>query len=98
MTINREMQLYTVRDYTEGIDEYGAIRKGYTDRLSKMLIKINNQANEEDPRDIDCDLIAITEDKTINDTNSIIYKDKLYDVKYIIPSKKYHILFLNNVG
>ena len=94
MTINREMQLYTVREYTEGIDEYGAIRKGYTDRLSKMLIKINKKLPKKKKKENK----EITEDKTINDTNSIIYKDKLYDVKYIIPSKKYHILFLNNVG
>lgn len=98
MTINREMQLYTVRDYTDSIDEYGATGNDYTERQIEMLIKINNQSNVEDPRYIDCELIAITKDRNINDTNSIIYQGKLYNIKYIIPSRKYYTLFLTNVG
>ena len=99
MTLIRELEPVKIRSYKTGVDEYGAIRQlGHTDRTVEMVVKIYHQANVQDPRYIDVTLTGITKDKDITDANTVIYKDKEYNIKYIIPSPKYLTLLLGNNG
>lgn len=99
MTLNREFEPIVIKEYTSGVDEWGAIRQnGSTERTVDMVVKIYNQSNVQDPRYIDCTLVGITKDRNITDANTVMYQGKEYNIKYIIPSPKFLTLLMGNNG
>ena len=97
MTLNREFEPVIVRTYETGTDEYGAINQGnYTDRTVEGVVKLNGQSNVLDPRYIDVTYIMITKDKNITDANTVIYQNKEYTIKYLIPTHTYLTVLLGN--
>lgn len=93
--IQRELKPYTVLSYAAGLDDYGQPRQGEpTERTVEMVIKLYSNAIENNPLFNDVELIGITKDQTITDSNRIVVGAKTYDVVYVIPSGKYLQVFL----
>jgi len=94
--INREMEPVEVLTYTE-INSVGQKRMGTpTSRSVEMFIKVNTQNNVADPRYVDCDLIGLTKDYTITTSNVIKYDGIKYNVKYLINTPRYLVVYLKN--
>ena len=97
MTLIREFEPITIRTYVEGVDEYGAINQGlYTDRTIQGVIKLSTQTKVLDPRYTDVTYVLITKDKDITDANTVIYNNKEYPIKYLIPTHTYLTVLLGN--
>lgn len=97
MTLTRELEPITVRTYETGTDEYGAVNQGsHTDRTIQGVMKLNRQANVQDPRYIDVAYILITKENNITDANTVIYNNKEYPIKYLIPTHTYLTVLLGN--
>lgn len=61
-----------------------------------MIWKIYNQINISNPNYVDVDIICLTKDNTINDTNQIVKDNVTYNILMIIPGKYYQV-FLKKV-
>ena len=86
--INRELKKVTYRAFANTKDDYGQLKQVYTDTDIEMMIKIQTQVNVEDPRFIDCDCVGISKNLLVAG-NKIIDNDKVYLIKYVIPSSRY---------
>lgn len=86
--INREMHDVTYRAFDNTKDEYGQLKQTYEDSTIQMMIKIQNQINVEDPRFVDVDSIGISKDLLVAG-NKIIDGEKVYLIKYVIPSSRF---------
>lgn len=62
-----------------------------------MDIKIFSQVNVSDVRYVDVDVIGLTYDKSITDANQIKFDDRVYDVKYVIPSSRLNQILMKRV-
>lgn len=92
--INREMKPVEVLTYT-GVDSVGQKRMGEpTTREVEMFLKVYTQSNVADPRYIDCDLIGLTKDFTINTSNVIKVENDKYSIKYILNTPRYLVIYL----
>lgn len=93
--INREWQDIKVRTYTSGTDAYGQTRQsGYTERNARAVIKQYDAQNVANPDFLRVTKIALTDDLTISPNDAIQVDTELYNIKYIIPAKKYLELFM----
>ena len=93
--IQRELKPYTVLTYDDELDDYGQPRQGTpTERTVEMVVKLFSNQIVENPLFNDVELIGITKDQTINDSNKIIIGGKTYDVVYVVPSGRYCQIFL----
>lgn len=94
MTINREWKKVEVITYDNSLDEYGQKRQGnHSSRMVEMVCKIYSQNNTADIRYTQVDLVGLTEDKEIDDSNQIVVDGEKYEVLYVIPTHKlYQIL------
>lgn len=86
--IIRELLPVTIRTYTNSTDDYGQLRKIYSDRTAEMVIKISSQTNVSDPRYVDVTNVGVTSDKSIIAGNQVICGQDTYDVLYVIPSSR----------
>lgn len=81
------MKPVTVRSFVPGVDEWGQERKnGYVDRTVDMVVKIYSQNYVSDIRYNDVDLIGLTYDQDITDSNQIIINNLKYNILHVIPS------------
>lgn len=93
--INRDKQLVTVITFIEGVDEYGQPRIAVESEYSaEMVIKPYQNANIQNPVFNDVTLIALSDQKSITEANSIKINNQFYDVIKIIPSNRFNQLFL----
>ena len=88
--INREWQKVKVLTYNGGKDEYGQTRNDIpTEREVEMVIKnynrqiITNNVIYDDITDI-----GLTYDKEITDANQIKAGSVVYDILYVLPSRR----------
>lgn len=96
--INREFRLVSVVSFTPGLDEYGQQRKnGRSERIIDMVVKIYTQNSVSDIRYAEVNLLGLTKDRSINDTNQIIIDGSSYNVLYVIPSGKLTQVFMKKV-
>lgn len=86
--INREMHDVTYRAFDNTKDEYGQLKQTYEDSTIQMMIKIQSQINVEDPRFVDVDSVGISKDLLVAG-NKIIDGEKIYLIKYVIPSSRF---------
>lgn len=92
--INRDYKPVEVLTYS-GVDSVGQRRQGKpTTKTVEMFYKTYSQSNVADPRYIDCDLIGLTKDFTINTSNVIKINNDRYNVKYTILSPRYLVVFM----
>ena len=97
MTLIREMEPITIRTYATGTDAYGAVNQGeYTERTIQAVIKLNNQSKVLDPRYTDVTYVLITKENNITDAETVIYQNKEYPIKYLIPTHTYLTVLLGN--
>ena len=86
--INREKHIVTYRAFTNTKDDYGQLKQEWVDTNIEMMIKIQNQINVEDPRFVDVDSVGISRE-LLTAGNKIIDNDRVYLIKYVIPSSRY---------
>lgn len=86
--INRELKQVTYRAFDNTKDAYGQLKQSYTDTDIEMMIKIQTQFNVEDPRFVDIDCVGISRE-LLEAGNKIIDGDKIYLIKYVIPSSRF---------
>lgn len=81
------MKPVAVRSFVPGVNEWGQERKnGYTDRTVDMVVKIYSQNYVSDIRYNDVELIGLTYDQDITDSNQIIINNLKYNILHVIPS------------
>lgn len=81
------MQPVTIRSFVPGVNAWGQERKnGYTDRTVDMVVKIYSQNYVSDIRYNDVELIGLTYDQDITDSNQIIINNLKYNILHVIPS------------
>ena len=91
--INRDWIVVKKLTYTNELDEYGQKRQNApTESDLKVVWKLNNQMNVDNPKYVDIDVIALTKDE-VTDSNQVKKDNDKYDVKWVIPGK-YDQLFL----
>lgn len=94
----RDKRIVEVLTYTNERDSYGQKRQSVpTPREVEMDIKIFSQVNVSDVRYVDVDVIGLTYDKSITDANQIKFDDRVYDVKYVIPSSRLNQILMKRV-
>lgn len=94
----RDKRIVEVLTYTNERDSYGQKRQSVpTSREVEMDIKIFSQVNVSDVRYVDVDVIGLTYDKSITDANQIKFDDRVYDVKYVIPSSRLNQILMKRV-
>lgn len=95
----RDKQMVEVLTYSNERDSYGQKRQGEpTSRFVEMDVKIFSQINVSDVRYVDVDLIGLTYDNSLTDANQIKLDDKIYDIKYIIPSSRLNQILMKRVN
>lgn len=94
--INRDMKPVTIYTYSTGVDQYGQVQKGnYITGIIQMAYYLQNQVRINDPRYIQVDVVGLTKD-IVTDDNVLVLDDSeaKYQVKFIIPTKKYNVIGL----
>lgn len=86
--VNRELHKVIYRVFDDTKDDYGQLKQSFEDTEIEMMIKIQSQVNVEDPRFVDVDSIGISRELLVAG-NKIIDGDKVYLIKYVIPSSRY---------
>lgn len=86
--VNRELHKVKYRVFDDTKDDYGQLKQSFEDTEIEMMIKIQSQVNVEDPRFVDVDSIGISRELLVAG-NKIIDGDKVYLIKYVIPSSRY---------
>ncbi len=95
--INNEMKSVEVLTYSE-VNSVGQKRMGEpTTKTVEMFIKIYSQSNVADPRYLDVDLIALSKDYEISTSNVIKVENDKYNVKFILKTPRYLVLYLKRV-
>lgn len=95
--IQYEWQTVKKREYEAILDDLGQKSKGtYTDTNVQMVVKIYSQNNVENPLYTGVQLIGITEDFTISTQNDIVIDNKVYHIKFTIPSGRYLQVMMTN--
>ena len=94
--ILKEMQTVQKRTYEDKLDDYGFPSREYTDEPVEMMIRIYGQNNVENPLYTGVQLVGITKDFSITDAVDIVVDDKVYHVKFTIPSRRYLQVMLTN--
>lgn len=95
--INNEMKSVEVLTYSE-VNNVGQKRMGEpTTKTVDMFIKIYSQSNVADPRYLDVDLIALSKDYEISTSNVIKVENDKYNVKFILKTPRYLVLYLKKV-
>lgn len=95
--INNEMKSVEVLTYSE-VNSVGQKRMGEpTTKTVDMFIKIYSQSNVADPRYLDVDLIALSKDYEISTSNVIKVENDKYNVKFILKTPRYLVLYLKRV-
>lgn len=95
--INNEMKSVEVLTYSE-VNSVGQKRMGEpTTKTVEMFIKIYSQSNVADPRYLDVDLIALSKDYEISTSNVIKVENDKYNVKFILKTPRYLVLYLKKV-
>lgn len=62
-----------------------------------MYLEIFSQKNTNDMRYVDVDMIGLTKDQDITNSDTIEYKDSQYQVLYVIPSSRYNQILLKQI-
>lgn len=95
--INNEMKSVEVLTYNQ-VNSVGQKRMGEpTTKTVDMFIKIYSQSNVADPRYLDVDLIALSKDYEISTSNVIKVENDKYNVKFILKTPRYLVLYLKKV-
>ena len=96
--INRQFQTVKVISYATGTDDYGRPRQsGSSSRASQMVINTYTQSNTNDVRYADVTNIGLTADRGITDKDQIKIGDDLFQILYVIPSKRLHQILMKKV-
>lgn len=96
--IQREKQIVQIVSFTDVVDEYGRKRQGIsTTRNVEMVCKVYNQVNVSNPKYTDIEMIGITEDTNILDSNQVVINGDSYNILYIIPSNRYYQILMKKV-
>ena len=91
------MKSVEVLTYSE-VNSVGQKRMGEpTTKTVDMFIKIYSQSNVADPRYLDVDLIALSKDYEISTSNVIKVENDKYNVKFILKTPRYLVLYLKRV-
>lgn len=91
------MKSVEVLTYSE-VNSVGQKRMGEpTTKTVDMFIKIYSQSNVADPRYLDVDLIALSKDYEISTSNVIKVENDKYNVKFILKTPRYLVLYLKKV-
>jgi len=92
--INRDWIYVTKLTYTNTLDEYGQKRQEVPVQSDlKVIWKLYNQVNVNNPTFVDIDVICLTKDDSVTNKNQIVKDNEIYNVMQIIPGK-YNQLFL----
>lgn len=62
-----------------------------------MYLELFSQKNTNDMRYVDVDMIGLTKDQDITNSDTIEYKDSQYQVLYVIPSSRYNQILLKQI-
>lgn len=96
--IQREKQIVKVVSFSDTVDEYGQKRQGIsTTRNVDMVCKVYNQKNVTNPKYVDVEMIGLTMDKNITDSNQIIINGDTFNILYIIPSTRQYQILMKKV-
>lgn len=94
-----DFQKVYVISFTDDKDNYGQPRKVESSRREvEMMIRNYTQINVSDVRFVDATDIGLTYDSAITDANQIISTSGIYNVLYVIPSRRLYQIFLKKVG
>lgn len=97
MLIQREWMWVKMLTYSDSLDEYGQQRQSEpTISNIKVIWKLNDQMNVNNPDYVDVDVILLTKDNSVSDSNQIMRGNDKYNIKKIIPGK-YNQIFLKRV-
>ena len=92
MVIQRDWIKVNKLTYSNTLDAYGQKRQEIpTSTEIEVIWKLYNQINVDNPNYVDVDVIILTKDTTINDTNQIVKDDVTYNILKIIPGKYYQV-------
>ena len=87
--VNNEMKFVDVLTYSETIDEYGQYRQDTPEvKQVQMVVKNYSRTNVDDPRYVDVTDIGLTYDKSITTKNQIRINNSLYDILFVIESRR----------
>ena len=94
--INRDIRQVDFITYEKGTDRYGQQRMlGSTKRTGEIVIyKTDCQINNEISH-IDADYIGLT--REVVDFNQVVDNGVVYEVKYVMPTKKWNQVYLKQV-
>lgn len=96
--INRQFQTVKVISYATGTDQYGQPRQsGSSSRTIQMVINTYTQSNTDDVRYADVTNVGLTADRGITDKDQIKIGDDLFQILYVIPSKRLHQILMKKV-
>lgn len=95
--LNNEMQKVKILTYSNDLDDYGQKRQGApTESYCNMVVHTVSQANVDNPKYVDIDLVGITE-TALTDDQKVVIGTKTYDIKYVIPPlRRYYQVLLRN--
>lgn len=95
MTITRELQSATIKNYGLTVDDYGQLEQGTpTTRTADIMFKVYAQQNVQDPRYVDVEAVGLTKDKSITPGEVISFAQGDFRVKYVIPTSRWQELLL----
>ena len=93
MTITRDLQSATIKANTTSVDRYGQIVQGDS-RTIDVAVKLYSQANVQDPRYVDVEMVGLTKDKNVKPGEVLTVAEGDFRVKYVIPSSRWQELLL----
>lgn len=100
---NSEAKTVSLLTYSDtvaspAVDAYGQIKKGsYTTSSIEMYVKVYSQANVQDPRYVDCEVIGLTK-ADVTTKNSILIDSIKYEVLYVVPTRRMNEVFLRKAA
>lgn len=92
--IQREKLQATLRTYTAAVDAYGQMHTSYTDKSIEVFRKTLSQTMTSDARYVDCELMCLTDDRSVTDQCDVIIGTETYKVKYVTETPRYMVLYL----
>lgn len=92
--INREWANATVLSYTQSKDAYGQRTVGNESRDIKVVLRLFQNNMVADIRYNDATHLALTADKTVNDSDELVVNGKTYKVMYVVPSPRLNTLIM----
>ena len=92
--LNREMVAVTLQSFSSELDNYGQKQISPAKDFIDMVIKPYSNANVEDPRFEDVEIIGLTKAEVSINNRIMLSSGETYEVLHVQPGERYNQVFM----